>query len=74
MNLIPNFHHHHHFLANEVASVCRLLFLKDMSYNVLAMRKGEYFSIRLIYIWPKDAYLQQASKGHWQLTAHHGDQ
>ncbi len=45
-----------------------------MSYNALAMSKGEYYSIHSVYTLPKVAYLQQASEGHQQWTADHADQ
>lgn len=74
MNLILNFHRHHHFSTNEVALVCNWLFWRDRFYNVLAMKNGEYSLIHLLYIWPRDAYLQPALKEHQQLNAHHGGQ
>lgn len=38
------------------------------------MRKGEYFSVHLPYILPRDAYQQPALKEHQLWNADHGDQ
>lgn len=62
------------FVAIEDALACNSQCEISSSYNVLAKRIGEYFSIHSAGIAPKDSYQQQALKEHRQLHSDHGGQ
>lgn len=74
MNLILKNQIQQQFFAIVAALVCNWLCEISRSYNALAMRKGECFSVHSACILPKVAYPKQGSEGHQQLTADHGGQ